>query len=179
MFSLLALLFGGVATVFPNPSGSWRLNCDLSEAAPYGEIGFPAPPELLLPLDNIVLSVTDTLATFYGDDGKKRKYVLSGAQEHSVFRGFEVYTRSRWDGLTLRLEVMPHASLVVTENYTRVPRSNQLLLAVIVWREGRRVGPPTRYVYDSVLSSAATKPEFNESAVAIRLGRARLGHVPA
>ena len=54
MVAILALLFGSVAAVFQNPSGSWRLNWDLSEVRPYEETGFAAPPELLLPIERIV-----------------------------------------------------------------------------------------------------------------------------
>lgn len=35
---------------FSNPSGAWRLNTVLSEEPAYEEIGFAAPPELLLPV---------------------------------------------------------------------------------------------------------------------------------
>ena len=152
MLALLALLFGGVTAVFLNPSGSWRLNRELSEDVPYEETGFAAPPELLVPSERITLSVTDTSATFYGAGGTKRKYLLSGEKEHSSFRGFEVYTRARWNGQTLRLEVSPEKGLVVVESYTVDRDSNRLLLSVMVLQKSRRTGPSIRYVYESALA---------------------------
>ncbi len=148
MAVLLALLFGGATAVFQNPSGSWRLNWDLSEVRPYEETGYAAPPELLVPSEDIALSVTDTLVTFYEREGTTRRYLLSGEKERSVYRGFEVYARARWNGHTLWLEVSPQSDLVVAEQYTRT--ATQLLLSVTVFQSGRRAGPVIRYVYDSV-----------------------------
>jgi hypothetical protein len=150
MVTILALLFGSIAAVFQNPSGSWRLNWDLSEGAPYEDTGFPAPPELLLPIDRIVLAVTDSSATFHDSDGTKRKYLLSGEKEQGSFRGFDVYTRARWNGRTLRLEMSPEPGLVVVENYFIDRNPNHLVLAVTVLQAGRRTGPHIQYVYDSV-----------------------------
>jgi hypothetical protein len=149
MVGLLALLFGGITAEIQNPSGSWRLNWDLSEEVPYEETGFAAPPELLLPVETIVISVTETSATFYDSDGTRRSYALSGKEERSAVRGFDVRTRARWDGHTLRLELSPQAGLVVVENYSVDRDANQLLLSITVWRAGRRTGPGIRYVYDS------------------------------
>jgi hypothetical protein len=146
MAILFALLFGSINSAFRNPSGTWRLNWDLSEDVPYEETGYAAPPELLLPSTEIVLSVTETMATFYGRDGTKRRYLLSGEKEHRLFRGLEVYTRARWDGHTLRLEVSPVPGLVVVEQYHR--NANRLLLSVTVLQAGSRAGPVARYVYD-------------------------------
>jgi hypothetical protein len=150
MVAILALLFGSVAAVFQNPSGSWRLNRELTEEVPYEETGFAAPPELLLPLERIVLSLTDTSATFYDSDGAKRKYLLSGQREHGSFRGFDVYTRARWNGHTLTIELSPQPGLVLVEHYDR--RADQLLLSIAVAQAGHRTGPVIRYVYDSVFS---------------------------
>ncbi len=146
MAILFALLFSGITSAFQNPSGTWRINWDLSEDVPYEETGYAAPPELLLPSAEIVLSVTDTMATFYGRDGTRRRYLLSGENEHGVVRGFEVYTRARLDGLTLRLEMSPRPGLVVVEHYYR--DTNRLLLSVAVLQDGSRAGPVGRYVYD-------------------------------
>lgn len=152
MTGLLALLFGGISVVFHNPSGSWRLNWDLSEDVPYEETGFAAPPELLVPLDRIVLSVTDTSVTFYDGDATKRRYRLSGEKEHSAFRGFEVETRASWNGHTLRLEVSPKPGLAVVENYSVDRNVNHLVLVVTVLQARRRTGPDIRYIYDSVFA---------------------------
>lgn len=149
MASLLALLVVGITTAFHNPSGSWRLNRDLSEEVPYEETGFAAPPELLLPIERIVLSVTETSVMFYDSDGTKRRYMLSGEPQQSSFRGFDVRTSARWNGQTLRLEVSPESSLIVVENYSVDRDANQLLLSVTVLRAGRGTGPDIRYVYDS------------------------------
>jgi hypothetical protein len=150
--ALLALLFGTVAAVFQNPSGSWRLNWDLSEDVPYEETGFSAPPELLMPIESIVLSVTETSVTFYDNDGTKRKYLLSEKRAPGSFRGFDVYTRARWNGRTVRLEVSPEPGLVVVETYAVDRNPNHLRLDVAVLQAGHRVGPGIRYVYDSVLT---------------------------
>jgi hypothetical protein len=152
MVAIFAMLFGSIAAVFQNPSGSWRLNWDLSEDVPYEETGFAAPPELLLPIESIVLAVTDTAATFYDSDGMKRRYLLSGDKEKSSVRGFDVYTRARWNGRTLRLEVSPEPGLVVVENYFVDRNPNRLLLSVTVLQAGRRSGPGITYVYDSVFA---------------------------
>jgi hypothetical protein len=152
MAVLLALLFGGITTVFQNPSGSWRLNWDLSEEVPFEETGFAAPPELLLPIERIVLDMTDTAVTFHDGDGTKRRYLLSGEKEQSSFRGFDVRTRARWSGQTLRLEVSPQPGLVLVESYTVDRGANHLLLSATVLQAGRRTGPGIRYVYDRIFS---------------------------
>jgi hypothetical protein len=153
MAGVLALLFGGISVVvFQNPSGSWRLNWDLSEDVPYEETGFAAPPELLLPLERLLLSVTETSVTFYDIDGTKRKYLLSGEKEQSSFRGFDVDTRARWNGRTLRLQVSPQPGLVVVENYSVDRNTSHLVLSITVLQAGRRTGPGIRYVYDSVFA---------------------------
>ena len=149
---LLTLLLSGITTVFQNPSDSWRLNWDLSEEVPYEETGFSAPPELLSPSESVVLNVTETSVTFYDSDGTKRRYRLSGEREQSAFRGFDVRTRARWNGKTLRLEVSPQRNLVVIENYSVDRNTNRLLLSVSVLQAGRRTGPGIRYVYDGVFS---------------------------
>ena len=146
MAILVAVLFGSINSAFRNPSGTWHLNWKLSQDVPYEETGYAAPPELLLPSTEIVLSVTDTMATFYGRDGTRRRYLLSGEKEHGLLHGFEVYTRARWDGHTLRLEVSPAPGLVVVEHYHR--NANRLLLSVTVLQAGSRAGPVGRYVYD-------------------------------
>jgi hypothetical protein len=150
MAILFALLFGSIDLAFQNPSGTWRINWDLSEDVPYEETGYAAPPELLLPKQEIVLSVTETMATFYDRDGTRRRYLLSGEQEHSLCRGFEVYTRARWNGHALQLEVSPKQGLVVMEHYKR--NANRLLLSVTVVQAGRRTGPVIRYVYDGAFA---------------------------
>jgi hypothetical protein len=149
MATFLALLVAGITTAFHNPSGAWRLNWDSSEEVPYEETGFAAPPELLLPVERIVLTVTEASVTFYDSDGTRRRYTLSGKPQQSSFRGFDVRTSARWNGQTLRLEVSPESSLVVVENYGVDRDANQLLLSVTVLRAGRRTGPDVRYVYDS------------------------------
>jgi hypothetical protein len=146
MALLFALLFGSINSAFQNPSGTWRLNWDLSEDVPYEETGYAAPPELLLPSAEIVLSVTDTAATFYGGDGTKRRYLLSGEKERGLFRGFDVDTRASWDGRALRLELSPRPGLVVVDHYYR--NANRLLLSVTVLQDGSRAGPVGRYAYE-------------------------------
>ena len=152
MAVLFTLMFGGLTTVFQNPSGSWRLNWDLSEDVAYEETGFAAPPELLSPLERLVVSVTDTSVTFYDSDGTKRRYLLSGQKERSSFRGFDVHTRARWNGQTLRLEVNSEPGLFVVESYTLDREGKHLVLSVTVLQGGRRAGPSIRYVYDNVFA---------------------------
>jgi hypothetical protein len=148
--ALLSLLLGGIAAVYQNPSGSWRLNRDLSEDVAYEETGFAAPPELLLPLEQIVLSLTDTSVTFYDEGSTKRRYPLSEERQKSSFRGFQVQARARWNGKTLRIALTPGQGLFVVEEYFVDRNPNHLILSVSVLRAGRRAGPGIRYVYDSV-----------------------------
>jgi hypothetical protein len=151
MHILFGLVFGTINSAYQNPSGTWRLNWALSEDVRYQEIGYAAPPELLVPSEQLVLSVTDTFATFYESDGAKRRYRLSGKTERSRCRGFDMDTRARWEGHTLRLEMSPSPGLVLVAEYTR--SADRLLLLVTVLRAGRRVDPVIRYAYDRFVNS--------------------------
>ena len=72
---------------FRDPSGAWQLNRALSEEPAYEEVGFSAPPELLLPVDSLVLRLTAASVTFYDPDGARRQYGLSGEKQRGDLRG--------------------------------------------------------------------------------------------
>ena len=136
---------------FRDPSGAWQLNRALSEEPAYEEVGFSAPPELLLPVDRLVLTLTAASVTFYDPDGARRRYALSGGTQHGDLRGFKVDTRARWDGHTLRIEVTPQRGLVMIESFTVDQNSRQLILSVVPI-QGRFNSAPIRYVYDTLLA---------------------------
>jgi hypothetical protein len=121
-------------------SGAWVLNVAASDATPDGDSA----------TSTLVITLGADTVTFYLSDGSRRVYHLSGRRERQDLGSGPVWTRARWDGTTLRLNIEGERHLVIHQSFALDRRTRQLI--VVTSPDERRLPMhAVRLVYDPLI----------------------------